>query len=305
MSKLTLNIELSGKGNNKKMQKYIEKVETLAETLPYIREFYGKTIVIKYGGSAMTDPDIKNTIIQDIALMKLVGMKPVIVHGGGPGINEVLSLLEIEPQFINGLRVTDKQTMEVVEMVLTGKINKSIVADLQKQGINAVGISGKDGKLIEASKKEGVDLGFVGKIDKINPEILNTLIDNDFVPIISPIGFDNETNSYNINADYAAVAIAGAIKAQKLVFLTDVEGVLRDFEDKSSVISVLSTDEIKELIDSKVIKGGMIPKVECCVEAIQRGVKTVHIIDGRVGHCLLLEIFTQKGIGTMIEANTQ
>jgi len=289
------------------MQEYIKKVEILAETLPYIREFYGKTVVIKYGGSAMTNENIKQSIIQDITLMKLVGMKPVIVHGGGPEINDALSQLKIEPKFINGLRVTDKKTMEVVEMVLTGKVNKSIVADLQKQGINAVGISGKDGKLIEASKKftNGQDIGFVGEIEKINPEVLNTLINNDFVPIISPIGADNEANSYNINADYAAVAIAGELKAQKLVFLTDVEGVLRDFNDKSSVISVLSPDEACDLIDKKIIKGGMIPKVECCVDAINRGVKAVHIIDGRLEHCLLLEIFTQKGIGTMMESGVK
>lgn len=285
------------------MQQYIEKVQVLAEALPYIREFYGKTVVIKYGGSAMTDENIKETIITDIALMKLVGMKPVIVHGGGPEINEALSQLNIEPKFIEGLRVTDKKTMEIAEMVLTGKINQSIVADLQKHGINAVGISGKDGKLIEASKKiiDGHDLGFVGEIDKINPAILNTLIDNDFVPIISPIGCDSEANSYNINADYTAVAVASELKAQKLVFITDVEGVLKDFNDKSSVISVLSTKEISKLIKNQAIKGGMIPKVECCVKAVEQGVKAVHIIDGRLEHCILLEIFTQKGIGTMIE----
>lgn len=288
------------------MQEYIEKVEVLVETLPYIREFYGKTVVIKYGGSAMSDENIKRTIIQDITLMKLVGMNPVIVHGGGPEINEALSQLGIEHKFVDGLRVTDKKTMEVAEMVLTGKINKSIVSDLQKQGINAVGISGKDGKLIEASKKlsNGHDLGFVGKIDKINPEILNTLIDNGFIPIISPIGSDKEGNSYNINADYVAAAIAGELKAQKLVFLTDTEGVLKNFNDKSSVISVLPAEEIQILIENQTIKGGMIPKIECCEKAVNQGVKAVHIIDGRIEHCLLLEIFTQKGIGTMIEAKS-
>lgn len=289
------------------MQKYIEKAEVLVEALPYIKQFNGKTVVIKYGGSAMTDEKIKKTIIQDITLMKLVGMKPVIVHGGGPEINSALKQLGKQPEFINGLRVTDTETIEVVEMVLTGKINKSIVLELQKQEIKSAGISGKDGMLIEATKKltDGIDLGFVGKIEKINTEILDTLIENDFVPIISPIGCDREGNSYNINADYAAVAIAGALKSEKLVFLTDVEGVLRDFNDKSSVISILSPKEIKELIDQKIIARGMIPKVECCINAVNKGVKAVHIIDGRLEHSLLLEIFTKKGIGTIIGNTTK
>jgi acetylglutamate kinase len=285
------------------MQKYIDKVEVLVEALPYIKEFNGKTVVIKYGGSAMTNENIKKTIIQDITLMKLVGMKPVIVHGGGPEINNIIRQLGKVPEFIDGLRVTDKETIEIVEMVLTGKVNKSIVSELQKQGINSVGISGKDGMLIEAEKKltNGVDLGFVGEITKINIGILDTLINNDFVPVISPVGSDREGNGYNINADYAAIAIAGALKAQKLVFLTDVEGVLRDFEDKSSVISVLTPQEIVDLIEQKIISGGMIPKVECCVKAIEEGVEAVHIIDGRHEHSLLLEIFTKKGIGTIVK----
>jgi len=284
------------------MQKYIDKVEVLIEALPYIKEFNGKTVVIKYGGSAMTNDNIKKTIIQDITLMKLVGMKPVIVHGGGPEINNILKQLGKEPEFINGLRVTDAETIDIVEMVLTGKVNKSIVSELQKQDIKSVGISGKDGMLIEAKKKltNNIDLGFVGEIEKINPEILHTLINNDFVPIVSPVGTDKEGNSYNINADYAAIAIAGALKAEKLVFLTDVEGILKDFNDKSSVISILTPQDIKVLIDDEIITGGMIPKSECCVKAIEQGVSSVHIIDGRLEHSLLLEIFTKKGIGTII-----
>lgn len=287
------------------MNKYIEKVEVLVEALPYIKEFNGKTVVIKYGGSAMTNEKIQETIIQDITLMKLVGIKPIIVHGGGPEINNMLQLLGKEPQFINGLRVTDKETIDIVEMVLTGKINKNIVSKFQAQNIKSVGISGKDGMLTTATKKivDNIDLGYVGEIEKINPQILYSLIENDFIPVISPIGCDNNGNTYNINADYVAIAIAESVNAEKLMFLTDVEGVLKDFNDKTSVISILTTDIIPSLINNKIIYGGMIPKVEACIKAINNGVKSVHIIDGRLEHSILLEIFTQAGVGTIIKEN--
>lgn len=287
------------------MNKYIEKVEVLVEALPYIKEFNGKTVVIKYGGSAMTNEKIQETIIQDITLMKLVGIKPIIVHGGGPEINNMLQLLGKEPQFINGLRVTDKETIDIVEMVLTGKINKNIVSKFQAQNIKSVGISGKDGMLTTATKKivDNIDLGYVGEIEKINPQILYSLIENDFIPVISPIGCDNNGNTYNINADYVAIAIAESVNAEKLIFLTDVEGVLKDFNDKTSVISILTTDIIPSLINNKIIYGGMIPKVEACIKAINNGVKSVHIIDGRLEHSILLEIFTQAGVGTIIKEN--
>lgn len=286
-----------------KMELYIEKAKVLVEALPYIKEFYGKTVVIKYGGSAMIDDMIKETVIQDIILMKLVGINPVIVHGGGPDINKALKQMDKQSEFVNGLRVTDRETMEIVEMVLAGKVNKSIVSHIQNQGINAVGISGKDGATLQAEKKlvNGMDVGFVGEVVDVNTKLITTLIEQDFIPVIAPIGIDKEGNSYNINADYAAVAVAGALKAQKLVFLTDVEGVLKDVSDSSSIISRLSIKDVDQYIKNGIISGGMIPKVECCVEGVKKGVKTVHILDGRVEHCLLLEIFTQKGVGTMIE----
>ncbi|HOQ16189.1 MAG TPA: acetylglutamate kinase [Defluviitaleaceae bacterium] len=284
------------------MEKLIEKAKVLVEALPYIKEFYGKTVVIKYGGSAMIDERIKETVIQDIVLMKLVGINPVIVHGGGPEINKVLEQMNKKSQFINGLRVTDKETMEVVEMVLSGKVNKEIVSEIQNQGISSVGISGKDGGMLLAEKKlvDGYDLGYVGHVVAVNPRLLLTLIQTDFIPVIAPIGIDKKGNSYNINADYAAVAVAGALKAEKLVFLTDVEGVLMDVDDSSSVISQLSIKDVDRYIEKGIISGGMIPKVQCCVEGVKMGVKTVHILDGRIEHCLLLEIFTHKGVGTMI-----
>lgn len=285
------------------MEQFIEKAKVLIEALPYIKEFYGKTVVIKYGGSAMVDEKIKETVIQDIILMKLVGINPVIVHGGGPEINKFLKQMNKESQFVKGLRVTDEETMEVVEMVLSGKVNKSIVSDIQNQGINSVGISGKDGETLFAEKKlvDGADVGYVGEIVKVNPNLIITLIQTDFVPVIAPVGIDKEGNSYNINADYAAVAVAGALEAEKLVFLTDVEGVLMDVSDSSSVISRLSVKNVDVYIDKGIISGGMIPKVKCCVEGVKKGVKTVHILDGRIEHCLLLEIFTHEGVGTMIE----
>ncbi|NLK21483.1 MAG: acetylglutamate kinase [Epulopiscium sp.] len=285
------------------MKECIEKAKVLIEALPYIKEFYGKTVVIKYGGSAMIDEKIKETVMQDIILMKLVGINPVIVHGGGPEINNALKQMGKQSEFINGLRITDKETMEIVEMVLSGKVNKNIVSHIQNQGINAVGISGKDGATLESEKRlvDDKDVGFVGEIINVNTKLITTLIQTDFIPVIAPIGIDKEGNSYNINADYAAVAVAGALKAQKLVFLTDVEGVLKDVSDSSSIISSLLVRDVDEYIKDGIISGGMIPKVECCVEGVKKGVKTVHILDGRVQHCLLLEVFTQRGVGTMIE----
>ena len=280
----------------------LEKAKVLIDALPYIREFNGNTVVIKYGGSAMLDPEINKTIVQDIVLLKLVGLNPVIVHGGGPEINGMLKRLDIQSEFINGLRVTTKETMEVVEMVLAGKVNKQIVEMISGQGGCPVGLTGKDGKILKAKKlnKDGVDLGFVGEIEEVNTRLIKSLIDNDFIPIIAPIGSDDEGNTYNINADYAAVAIAGALNAQKLVFLTDVEGVLKDKDDPQSLIAFLSNIEAKKHIESGIIAGGMIPKVECCIEAIDKGVSMVHILDGRKKHALILEIYTPNGIGTMI-----
>lgn len=287
---------------NSTMKNYIEKAEVLIEALPYIQKFYGKTVVIKYGGSALINPEIKETLIKDIALMKLVGMKPVIVHGGGPDINAFLKKMDIKSEFINGLRVTDEETMQIVEMVLAGKLNKSIVTDIELQGVKSVGISGKDGGILKAEKiqKDGIDYGCVGDVKEVDTSLIESLINNDFIPVIAPIGKDDNGVTYNINADYAAVAIAGALKAEKLVFLTDVEGVMRDIHDPNSIMSFIKADKVQDLIDDGTISGGMIPKVQCCMAGVEAGVENVHILDGRVEHCLLLEIFTQKGIGTMI-----
>lgn len=284
------------------MKDGLEKAQVLIDALPYIREFNGNTVVIKYGGSAMLDPSVNETIVQDMVLLKLVGLKPVIVHGGGPEINKMLSRLNIESEFVDGLRITTKETMEVVEMVLAGKVNKQIVEMITRQGGCPVGITGKDGKMLRTKKleKEGVDLGYVGDIVKVNTRLIKSLIDNDFIPVIAPIGSDDEGHTYNVNADYAAVAIAGALNAEKLVFLTDVEGVLENKAHPESLISFLSDCEAKKHIASGVIAGGMIPKVECCMEAIEKGVPMVHILDGRKQHALILEIYTPDGIGTMI-----
>ena len=286
------------------MQEFIDKAKILIEALPYIKKFSGFTIVIKYGGSVLINEAIKTSVIQDIALMKFVGFKPIIVHGGGSDINQMLSRLDIEPKFINGLRVTDEPTMEIVEMVLGGKLNKAITSELTLQGVKAVGISGKDSHMMKVSrlKPSGQDIGFVGEVVSIDTQLIRTLVENDFIPVIAPIGVDEDGQTYNINADYAAVAVAGALNANKLEFLTDVSGVMLDMNDKSSVISKISASQINRMIESGAITGGMIPKVQCCMAAINAGVKEVHIIDGRLEHCLLLETFTHKGIGTLIEA---
>jgi len=285
------------------MQEYIDKANVLMEALPYIKEFNGITVVIKYGGSALIDEGIKSKIIQDIALMKYVGFRPVVIHGGGPDINHLLERLNIESKFHNGLRITDAKTMEVVEMVLAGKINKAIAAELSSHGVKAVGVSGKDANMITVKKltPNGNDIGLVGEVDAVDASLLNVLLDGGFVPVISPIGIDKNGDTYNINADYAAVSVAAALKAEKLVYLTDVEGVRLVADDSNTVASRLSATKIREMIESGAISGGMIPKVECCVAGVSAGVPNVHILDGRVQHSLILEIFTKKGIGTLIE----
>lgn len=263
------------------MKSIINKAEILTEALPYIKKFSGITVVIKYGGAALVNEEIKSTIIKDIALMKFVGFKPVVVHGGGKDINKALERVGIEPQFKDGLRVTDEETMEVVQEVLVGKVNKSLVTELCLQGINAVGVCGKDSGFMKVKKAtpNGLDLGLVGEVTEVDTTLINTLLDNDFVPVISTVGVDEEGNSYNVNADYAAVAVAGALNAEKLVFITDVAGVMRDVNNPNSVISTTNTAEINELIADGTIAGGMIPKVQCCLAGVNAGVKNVHILD--------------------------
>ena len=283
------------------MKELLQKAEVLIEALPYIQRFNRKIIVVKYGGSAMVDEELKKHVIQDVTLLKLVGFKPIIVHGGGKEISKWVGKVGMEPVFINGLRKTDEATMEIAEMVLN-KVNKSLVTLVQELGVNAVGISGKDGGLLKVEKKysNGEDIGFVGEITEVNPQILYDLLERDFLPIICPVGMDAEYNSYNINADDAACAIAKAVKAEKLAFLTDVEGVYKDPKDKDTLISELRVSEARELIGDGFIGGGMLPKLNNCIDAIENGVSRVHILDGRIAHCLLLEIFTNRGIGTAI-----
>ena len=279
----------------------MQKAEILVEALPYIKEFYGKRVVIKYGGAAMTDCCLKQKVMQDIVLMKYVGMHPIVVHGGGPEINAMLKRLDIKSHFINGLRVTDQDTMEIVEMVLGGKVNKEIVSGINASGGKAIGISGKDGGLIEAQLADpSGTMGFVGEVKNINPQVIETVIENGYIPVIAPIGIDSQQQSYNINADLVAAAIAVAMKADKLVLLTDVPGLLNNPSDSESLISVLKLSDVPGYIASGTIAGGMIPKVQCCVEAVAGGVGRTHIIDGRVPHSILLEIFTDQGVGTMV-----
>ena len=286
---------------NQNMQKYLDKSEVLIEALPYIQRFNRKIIVVKYGGSAMIDEELQQNVIKDVTLLKLTGFKPIIVHGGGKEISRWVGKVGMEPKFINGLRVTDEDTMEVAEMVLN-KVNKNLVRMVEELGVRAIGISGKDGALLKVEKKysNGEDIGFVGDIKSVNADILFDLLEKDFLPIVCPIGLDDDYNTYNINADDAAYAIAKAVHAEKLAFLSDIDGVYRDFEDKTSLVSHLTVDEARELIESGGITGGMIPKLQNCIGAIENGVSRVHILDGRIPHCLLLEIFTKKGIGTAI-----
>ncbi len=283
------------------MEEWLKKAEVLIEALPYIQRFNRKIIVVKYGGSAMVDSELKKNVIKDVTLLKLVGFKPIIVHGGGKEISKWVSKSGMQPRFVNGLRVTDEDTMEIAEMVL-GRVNKGLVQMVEQLGVSAVGISGKDGGLLKVKKKyaNGEDIGFVGEITEVNPKVIYDLLERDFLPIICPIGMDEEFQTYNINADDAACAIARAMKAEKLAFLTDIEGVYKDPSDKSTLISELTISEAKELLDGGNIGGGMLPKLNNCIDAIENGVSRVHILDGRTAHCLLLEIFTNKGIGTAI-----
>ena len=286
---------------NKEMDLYLQKAEVLIEALPYIQRFNRKVIVVKYGGSAMVDDELKKHVIQDVTLLKLVGFKPIIVHGGGKEISKWVGKVGKEAKFVNGLRVTDAETMEIAEMVLS-KVNKELVQLIQQLGVRAIGISGKDGGLLSVEKKysNGEDIGFVGEITNVNAKILWDLLEKDFLPVVAPIGLDENFDMYNINADDAACAIAQAMNAEKLAFLTDVEGVMRDPSDKNSLISELTIEEARELIGNGNIGGGMLPKINNCISAIENGVSRVHILDGRIAHCLLLEIFTNKGIGTAI-----
>ncbi len=286
---------------DKSMQKVMDKAEVLIEALPYIQRFNRKIIVVKYGGSAMIDEELKKQVIQDVTLLKLVGFKPIIVHGGGKEISKWVEKTGMTPEFVNGLRKTDEPTMEIAEMVLN-KVNKSLVQNVQALGVNAVGVSGKDGGMLKVKKKlsDGQDIGFVGEITEVNPKIIMDLLDKDFLPIVCPIGMDENFVTYNINADDAACAIAKAVKAEKLAFLTDIEGVYKDKDNPDTLISELSVEEARELIGDGFIGGGMLPKLNNCIDAIEEGVSRVHILDGRIAHCLLLEIFTNKGIGTAI-----
>ncbi len=284
------------------MQQYIDKVNILMESFPYIKEFYGKTFVIKYGGNAMTEENLKFSFAQDMVLLKYVGINPVIIHGGGPQINELLAKVGKESKFQNGLRVTDAETMEYAEMVLVGQVNKEIVKNINLAGGKAVGLSGKDGNLIIAEKlfqlKDNlkIDIGLVGDVKQINSDIIETLENKRYIPVIAPIGVDEKGNTYNINADTVAGKIAEALNAEKLILLTDIEGVKID----GKLVTSLTPDEIKKFIKDNKISGGMIPKTECCINAILNGVKKTHIIDGRVEHAVLLESFTDAGVGTQI-----
>jgi acetylglutamate kinase len=291
------------------LQKSIEKVSILLEALPYIKEFYGKTVVIKYGGNAMVNDELKEAFAQDVVLLKYVGINPVIVHGGGPQIGELLKKLNIQTKFVGGMRVTDRETMNVVEMVLVGKVNKEIVKLINSHGGNAVGLSGKDGNLIVAEKidsreylteiraPEIIDLGFVGRVKRVNPEIVRRLLESKFIPVVAPVGIGEDFEAYNINADLVAGEMAAALKAEKLIILTDVEGIK---DKEGNLINSLERSRVSELIEDGTISGGMIPKVKACERALTEGVKKAHIIDGRIKHSILLEIFTQKGIGTEI-----
>ncbi|WP_019554454.1 acetylglutamate kinase [Propionispira raffinosivorans] len=287
-----------------------DKAAILVEALPYIQKFFGKTIVIKYGGNAMVNNELKAKVMEDIALMKYVGIRPVVVHGGGPDITGFLQKIGKKSEFVSGLRVTDEETVQIAEMVLVGKVNTEIVSLLNHRGVKAVGLSGKDAELIRAKKKlaevyEGetvrmVDIGFVGEVEKINVDILNDLLDQDYIPVIAPIGVGANNESYNINADYVAAEVAGALHAEKLLLLTDIEGIYKDYHDKTTFVSTLTQDEAKEMIKDGTIAGGMIPKVEACLCSLEAGAGKTHIIDGRLDHSLILEVFTPQGIGTEV-----
>jgi len=290
--------------NTVKYDEFIKKAEVLVEALPYIQKFYGKSVVVKYGGNAMVNEELKNLVMQDIVLLKYIGMKPIIVHGGGPDISSTLKKFDVKSEFVNGLRVTDSFTMDVAQMVLVGKTNKEIVKNINEKGGKAAGLSGLDGRLIECRKHfetvNGVqtDIGYVGEITKVNTEMIELLASDEYIPVIAPIGIGPDGHSYNINADTVASEVAIAMKAEKLILLTDTEGVINSRTNE--LLEILTVEEVYQLIDEGIITSGMIPKVLGCVEAIRNGVLATHIIDGRIPHCLLLEIFTHKGIGTMI-----
>lgn len=285
----------------------LQKAKILVNALPYIKKYYGQTIVIKYGGSAMVDKTARKQFIKDVVLMKYIGINPVIVHGGGPEINEMLQKIGKESKFIDGNRVTDEETVEIVEMVLSGKVNKGIVADINKYGGKAVGLSGKDGNMVFVEKKfaevdgEKIDIGFVGEIKEINTEVIKLLEPNDVIPVISSIGVDKNGQTYNINADYVAGTIAGKLQADRLVFLTDVDGILLDYNNKQTLIDEIDVKKVNDLIEREIISGGMLPKVTTCLDAIENGVENVVILNGKLEHSLLLELFTEEGAGTLIK----
>lgn len=283
------------------MEEELKKAQVLVEALPYIQKFSRKIIVVKYGGSAMVDEELKRKVIQDVVLLKLVGFKPIIVHGGGKEISKWVEKSGMTPEFKNGLRVTDEPTMEIAEMVLN-RVNKSLVSLIEELGVKACGISGKDGGMLKVEKKysKGEDIGYVGEVKDVDTTLIHSLLKDDFIPVICPIGYDDDFHSYNINADDAACAIARAVSAEKLAFLTDIEGVYKDPEDSSTLISELTVSDAEKLITDGYIGGGMLPKLNNCIDAIENGVSRVHILDGRIAHCLLLEIFTNRGIGTAI-----
>lgn len=278
------------------------RAEVLVQALPFIQRYNGRTIVIKYGGNAMTSEVLKEQVMEDIVLLTMVGVKVVVVHGGGPEISSLMKRLGKEPQFIDGLRVTDQETVDIAEMVLAGKVNKSLVSLLQTKGGRAVGVSGMDGRLIEAKLKDP-RYGYVGDVTRINPQMITDMLDDGYIPVVSTLGWDKEGHIYNINGDTAAGAIAAAIGAERMIMMTDISGIMRDKDDPDSLIQELTVSEAQELCQNGVVQGGMIPKVECCIDALEHGVKAVVIIDGRVPHALLMEILTNEGAGTMIRSS--
>ena len=288
----------------------LEKAKILTQALPFIKRYHGKTIVIKYGGSAMTDQKIKEQFIQDVVLMKFVGINPVVVHGGGPEINAMLEKIGKESRFVEGNRVTDLETVEIVEMILSGKVNKDLVSNINRHGGRAIGLSGKDDNMILVEKKfiekdgETIDIGYVGEIKEINTDIIDMLDFNNYIPVISTIGVDKEGQTYNINADYVAGEIAGKIKADRLIFLTDVDGIMQDHTNKETLISDITRKEVEILIEDGTISGGMLPKVETCLHALKKGVENVIILNGKIEHSILLELFTEEGAGTLLKENT-
>ncbi len=290
------------RGNTMKdsIKSTIERANIICEALPYIRKYSGKTLVIKYGGNAMNDEAITTTILQDIAALKIVGVNPILVHGGGPEINKMLSRLGVQPQFKNGLRVTDEQTMEVAQMILCGKINKNIVGELNGLGVKAIGLCGKDSLLIKAETLDP-ELGYVGKITEINAKLLEILARDEFIPVIASIATDENGNSYNVNADTAAAAIGAAMHAEKLLFLTDIDGIMTDKDNAETLINRITVSGLQKMIADGSISGGMVPKAQSCIDAIERGINSVFVLNGTLPHSILLELFTDSGVGTMIE----